>query len=203
MTVPDKAHHIVHARTYHSKVLKKAPGNAYAAHGLGLVLAEEFGRVEDARAVLQAIREGSGDKPDEILINIAHLFTAQVRYARYYGYGWSFACGKAHHTPPPTPPQQGQRNAAIHCYETFLKKRLLGTAGQGDPLLHGKVLESVAHAHYLDKRFEVRTRQHTHLHLPSDSTDERERESRGRVGVGLDEGHAEQSRAERGTITSP
>lgn len=128
MTVPDKAHHMVHSRTYHSKVLKKAPGNVYAAHGLGLVLAEEFGKVrraagllagwpvpclppcrlnnptthlpsrvptnqpttaqrhptmnkqvEDARAVLQSIRERSGDKPDEILVNIAHLFTAQVR----------------------------------------------------------------------------------------------------------------------------
>lgn len=45
MTVPDKAHHMAHARTYHSKVLKKAPGNVYAAHGLGLVLAEEFGKV--------------------------------------------------------------------------------------------------------------------------------------------------------------
>lgn len=45
MTVPDKAHHMVHARTYHSKVLRKHPGNIYAAHGLGLVLAEEFGKV--------------------------------------------------------------------------------------------------------------------------------------------------------------
>lgn len=45
MTVPDKAHHMVHARTYHSKVLKKQPGNIYAAHGLGLILAEEFGKV--------------------------------------------------------------------------------------------------------------------------------------------------------------
>ena len=55
---------------------------------------------------------------------------------------------------------QGQRNAAIHCYETFLKKRPPGSTGGngggGDPGLHGKVQEYVAHAHYLDKRYEVR-----------------------------------------------
>lgn len=56
--------------------------------------------------------------------------------------------------PPPPPTPQGQRNAAIHCYETFLKKRPPGTTA-GDPALHGKVLEYVAHAHYLDKRYEV------------------------------------------------
>ncbi len=120
ITVPDKAHHIVHARTYHTKVLKREPKNLYAAHGLGLVLAEEFGKVDDARAVLQAVRERSGDKPDEILINIAHLFVAQ-----------------------------GQRNAAIHCYETFLKKRPPTSDG-----MHVRVLEFVAHAHFLEKAWE-------------------------------------------------
>ena len=35
-------------------------------------------QVENARAVLQAVREKSGDRPDEVLVNIAHLFTAQV-----------------------------------------------------------------------------------------------------------------------------
>lgn len=63
------------------------------------------------------------------------------------------------HQPPTTYDgihHQGQRNAAIHCYETFLKKKLLGTTSS-DPLLHGKVLEYVGHAHYLDKRYEVRT----------------------------------------------
>ena len=120
ITVPDKAHHIGHARVYHTKVLKREPKNLYAAHGLGLVLAEEFGKVDDARAVLQAVRERSGDKPDEILINIAHLFVAQ-----------------------------GQRSAAIHCYETFLKKRPPAADG-----LHVRVLEFVAHAHFLERKWE-------------------------------------------------
>lgn len=120
ITVPDKAHHIGHARVYHTKVLKKEPKNLYAAHGLGLVLAEEFGKVDDARAVLQAVRERSGDKPDEILINIAHMFVAQ-----------------------------GQRSAAIHCYETFLKKRPPAADG-----LHVRVLEFVAHAHFLERGWE-------------------------------------------------
>lgn len=120
VTVPDKAHHMGHARVYHTKVLKKDARNLYAAHGLGLVLAEEFGKVEDARAVLQAVRERSGDKPDEILINIAHLFVAQK-----------------------------QRNAAIHCYESFLKKHRLSTDG-----LHVRVLEYVSHAHFLERSWE-------------------------------------------------
>ncbi|GAB5031959.1 rna polymerase-associated protein ctr9 homolog [Nannochloropsis oceanica] len=120
ITVPDKAHHIGHARVYHTKVLKKEPKNLYAAHGLGLVLAEEFGKVDDARAVLQAVRERSGDKPDEILINIGHMFVAQ-----------------------------GQRSAAIHCYEAFLKKRPLAADG-----LYVRVLEFMAHAHFLGRGWE-------------------------------------------------
>jgi hypothetical protein len=140
-------------------------------------------QVEDARAVLQAVREKSGDKPDEVLVNIAHLFTAQVRTCVraliilcvcvcvcvcVCGGGgmscvWGSCVRKWMYSPPSSPPpkknttqpQQGQRNAAIHCYESFLRKRPPGSGG-GDPGLHGKVLEYVAHAHYLDKRFEVR-----------------------------------------------
>ncbi len=137
-------------------------------------------QVEDARAVLQAVRERSGDKPDEILVNIAHLFTAQQVgrwvggevYICFFGVcvggeGMRYVCTPIYEwtttphpitnpPPPPHPLHQGQRNAAIHCYETFLKKRPPGTAGGGtDAALHGKVLEYVAHTHYLDKRFQV------------------------------------------------
>ena len=97
-------------------MLKKEPSNVYAAHGLGLVLAEvpgstltpsvssprawtleapsssnlvtldpgpsqQPGRVDDARKVLSFIREKSPDKPDDALINIAHIHMAQVRNA--------------------------------------------------------------------------------------------------------------------------
>lgn len=120
ISVPDKAHHITHAKVYNTKVLKKEPRNLYAAHGLGLVLAEESGKVDEARTLLQNVREKSGDKPDEVLINIAHLFVAQ-----------------------------GQRNAAIHCYETYLKKKAPGQ--QGLPV---RVLEYIAHAHFLEKAYE-------------------------------------------------
>lgn len=147
------------------------------SHAIVMHLAWWIQQVEDARAVLQAIRERSGDKPDEVLVNIAHLFTAQVRVCCWWSavtvhkicvrvrrcVGCSNCvrkccprCGLTN--PPPraigTHHTQGQRNAAIHCYETFLKKKLPGTTGS-DALLHGKVLEYVGHAHYLDKRYEV------------------------------------------------
>ncbi len=64
---------------YHIKVAAVDPSNAYAANGLGMVMAEK-GELEDAKDVFARVREVSAGVFGDVWVNLAHVYLGQSKY---------------------------------------------------------------------------------------------------------------------------
>ena len=68
-----------YARDYYKRILSKDPLNAYAANGLGTVLAEN-GEIFKAKEVFNRVREVSEDNIADALLNLGHIYLAQKKH---------------------------------------------------------------------------------------------------------------------------
>ena len=73
------AKHLQYASDYYKRILVKDPLNAYAANGLGTVLAEK-GEIFKAKEVFGRVREVSEDSIADALLNLGHIYLAQKKH---------------------------------------------------------------------------------------------------------------------------
>lgn len=71
--------HLQYAADYYRRILAKDPANAYAANGIGTVLAEKA-EIFKAKEVFNRVREVSGDSIPDALLNLGHIFLAQKKH---------------------------------------------------------------------------------------------------------------------------
>jgi RNA polymerase-associated protein CTR9 len=64
---------------YYKRILGKDPANAFAANGLGTILAEK-GEIFKAKEVFNRVREVSGDNIADTLVNLGHIYLAQKKH---------------------------------------------------------------------------------------------------------------------------
>ena len=72
------AKHLQYASDYYKRILSKDPSNAYAANGLGTVLAEK-GELFKAKEVFNRVREVQ-DSIADALLNLGHIYLAQKKH---------------------------------------------------------------------------------------------------------------------------
>jgi len=71
--------HLQHAADFYRRILQKDKANAYAANGLGTVLAEK-GELFKAKEIFNRVREVSGDTIPDALLNLGHIYLAQKKH---------------------------------------------------------------------------------------------------------------------------
>lgn len=71
--------HLQHAADFYRRILAKDKANAYAANGLGTVLAEK-GELFRAKEIFNRVREVSGDAIPDSLLNLGHIYLAQKKH---------------------------------------------------------------------------------------------------------------------------
>ena len=71
--------HLHYAADLYKRILTRDKANAYAANGLGTVLAEK-GEIIKAKEVFNRVREVSGDTILDTLLNLGHIYLAQKRH---------------------------------------------------------------------------------------------------------------------------
>jgi RNA polymerase-associated protein CTR9 len=69
-----------YASDYYRRILEKDPLNAYAANGIGTVLAER-GEIFKAKEIFNRVREVSGDSLSDALLNQGHIFLSQKKHS--------------------------------------------------------------------------------------------------------------------------
>lgn len=80
LNIPGRyAKHIVYAADFYKRILQKDTANAYAANGLGTVLAEKA-ELFKAKDVFNRVREVSGDSIADAHLNLGHVYLAQKRH---------------------------------------------------------------------------------------------------------------------------
>lgn len=70
--------HLQYAADFYKGILAKDPANAYAANGIGTVLAER-GEIFKAKEVFNRVREVSDDSIADALLNLGHIYLAQKK----------------------------------------------------------------------------------------------------------------------------
>jgi RNA polymerase-associated protein CTR9 len=70
--------HLQYAADFYKGILGKDPANAYAANGIGTVLAEK-GEIFKAKEVFNRVREVSDDTIADALLNLGHIYLAQKK----------------------------------------------------------------------------------------------------------------------------
>jgi RNA polymerase-associated protein CTR9 len=73
------AKHLQYASDYYKRILSKDPLNAYAANGIGTILAEK-GEIFKAKEVFNRVREVSGDGIADALLNLGHIYLALKKH---------------------------------------------------------------------------------------------------------------------------
>ncbi len=73
------AKHMGYAADFYKRILQKDTANAYAANGLGTVLAEK-GELFKAKEIFNRVREVSGDAIADAHLNLGHVYLAQKRH---------------------------------------------------------------------------------------------------------------------------
>lgn len=71
--------HLQHAADFYRRILSKDKANAYAANGLGTILAEK-GELFKAKEIFNRVREVSGDTIADSLLNLGHIYLAQKKH---------------------------------------------------------------------------------------------------------------------------
>jgi len=73
------AHYLGYAGDYYKRILTKDNANAYAANGLGTVIAEKA-ELFKAKEVFNRVREVTGDTISDTHLNLAHIYLAQKKH---------------------------------------------------------------------------------------------------------------------------
>lgn len=73
------AKHLGYAGDYYKRILTKDNSNAYAANGLGTVIAEKA-ELFKAKEVFNRVREVTGDTISDAHLNLAHIYLAQKKH---------------------------------------------------------------------------------------------------------------------------
>lgn len=73
------AKHLGYAGDYYKRILSKDNANAYAANGLGTVLAEK-GELFKAKEIFNRVREVTEDTISDAHLNLAHIYLAQKKH---------------------------------------------------------------------------------------------------------------------------
>jgi RNA polymerase-associated protein CTR9 len=73
------AKHLQYASDYYKRILGKDPLNAYAANGIGTVLAEKA-EIFKAKEIFNRVREVSEDSIADALLNLGHIYLAQKKH---------------------------------------------------------------------------------------------------------------------------
>jgi len=73
------ASYLGYAGDYYKRILTKDNANAYAANGLGTVIAEK-GELFKAKEVFNRVREVTGDSISDAHLNLAHIYLAQKKH---------------------------------------------------------------------------------------------------------------------------
>ena len=73
------AKHLGYAGDYYKRILTKDNANAYAANGLGTVVAEK-GDLFKAKEIFNRVREVTGDTIPDAHLNLAHIYLAQKKH---------------------------------------------------------------------------------------------------------------------------
>jgi len=73
------AKHLGHAADYYRRILQKDNANAYAANGIGTVLAEK-GDLPRSKEIFNRVREISGDTIPDALLNLGHIYLALSKH---------------------------------------------------------------------------------------------------------------------------
>jgi RNA polymerase-associated protein CTR9 len=73
------AKHLQYAADFYKRILNKDKANAYAANGLGTVLAEKADLIK-AKETFSRVREVSGDAIPDTLLNLGHIYLAQKKH---------------------------------------------------------------------------------------------------------------------------
>ncbi len=73
------AKHLGYAGDYYKRILTKDNANAYAANGLGTVVAEK-GELFKAKEIFNRVREVTGDTISDAHLNLAHIYLAQKKH---------------------------------------------------------------------------------------------------------------------------
>lgn len=80
-TIPKRyGKNLQYASDFYKRILAKDPLNAYAANGLGTVLAER-GEIFKAKEIFNRVREVSGDFLSDALLNQGHIFLSQKKHS--------------------------------------------------------------------------------------------------------------------------
>lgn len=80
LNTPKKyAKHLFYAAKFYKQILSKDNANAYAANGLGTILAEK-GELLKAKEVFNRVREISGGTIPDTLLNLGHIYLAQKKH---------------------------------------------------------------------------------------------------------------------------
>lgn len=80
LDIPSRyAKHLGYAGDYYKRILTKDNANAYAANGLGTVLAEK-GELFKAKEVFNRVREVTEDTIADAHLNLAHIYLAQKKH---------------------------------------------------------------------------------------------------------------------------
>ena len=74
------AKHMGYAADFYKRILQKDTANAYAANGLGTVLAEKA-ELFKAKEIFNRVREVSGDAIADAHLNLGHVYLAQKRHS--------------------------------------------------------------------------------------------------------------------------
>ena len=73
------AKHLGYAADFYRRILNKDNANAYAANGIGTVLAEK-GDLVRSKEVFNRVRETSGDSIPDALLNLGHIYLALSKH---------------------------------------------------------------------------------------------------------------------------
>ncbi len=80
LKTPNKyAKHLGYAADFYKRILNKDNANAYAANGIGTVLAEK-GDLVRSKEIFNRVRETSGDSIPDALLNLGHIYLALSKH---------------------------------------------------------------------------------------------------------------------------
>ena len=109
--------HLTHAADFYRKILSKDNANAYAANGLGTVLAEK-GELIKAKDVFNRVREVS-DTILDALLNLGHIYLAQKKHPEAVQMYQSYLARTQGSGAPITSKNQDDDEAEVLLYISF------------------------------------------------------------------------------------
>ena len=110
--------HLQNAAHWYKRILSKDKANAYAANGLGTVLAEK-GDLIHAKEAFNRVREVSSDTVPDALLNLGHIYLAQKKHPEALQMYQSYMCRTRSAGTPVTSRSRDEDDAEVLLYVAF------------------------------------------------------------------------------------